>query len=59
MADGLHDLIGMSEDTTVSYLITLARQATSLDKLKSHLFNDDWLPHDNQKSHGFIERLYN
>ena len=34
VADGLHDLIGLSEDTTVSYLISLARQAQSIDKLK-------------------------
>lgn len=58
MADGLHSLIGMSEDTTVSYLVSLSEQAQSVDKLKTKLFNEDWLPQDNPKSQAFIERLF-
>ena len=58
VADGLHDLIGLSEDTTVSYLISLARQAQSIDKLKQTLLSEDWLPPENPKAQPFIERLY-
>ena len=58
VADSLHQLIGMSEDTTVSYLISLARQASSVGKLKQTLLGEDWLPPDNPKSEGFIERLF-
>ena len=57
IADGLHSLIGMSEDTTVSYLITLAKQSSSLDRLKSSLLSDELLPNE-PKTMPFIERLY-
>ena len=48
----------MSEDTTVSYLIAIASQASSLTKLRSTVFGEDWLPADDPKSQGFVERLY-
>ena len=58
MADSLHELIGLSEDTTVSYLISLAQQANSIDRLKQTLLSDDWLPPSDPKAHPFIEKLY-
>ena len=57
MADGLHQLLGMSDDTTVSYLITLAKRSTSLAKLQQELLSDELLPNA-PKTMPFIERLY-
>ena len=54
----MHSLIGLSEDTTVSYLISLARSSRSLDKLTGTLLSEDWLPPNNPKAQPFIERLY-
>ena len=42
----------------MSYLIAIASQASSLAKLRSTVFGEDWLPADDPKSQGFVERLY-
>lgn len=56
--DNLHDLIGQSEDTTVSYLISLAQQASSVARLKQTVLGDNWLPPENKNSSIFVEKLY-
>ena len=39
------------------YLISLAQQATSIDRLKQTLLSDDWLPPSDHKTHPFIQKL--
>ena len=54
----MHSLIGMSEDTSVSYLISLASQTKSVDKLEQKIFGEEWLSAEDSRSRPFIQKLF-
>ena len=51
-------MLGMSDDTTVSYLISLANQAKSVDKLEQKIIGEEFLPAEDPSSRPFIQKLF-
>lgn len=58
ISDSLIELIGLTDQTTVAYLIAMAKDATTVDTLKRKVFNDELLPNDNPKTAAFIQKMF-
>jgi len=57
LADRMHDVLGLYDETTARYLITLTKEASSQTGLSDKLLKEDLLP-DTVKSRDFIRDLY-
>ena len=57
VSDSLHDLIGLSDATTVQYLVSLAQNAASAFKLGEQLISEGLLE-PSQASRKFIQKLH-
>jgi len=53
----MHDLLGLYDDTTAQYLISLAKDSKSYTDLADKLVKEDLLP-DTIKARDFISDLY-
>ena len=59
VSDSLHDIIGLSDETTVQYLVSLARHSTSIQGLTYTLSqSEEALLPDSEKSKALAERLH-
>ena len=56
ISDSLITLVGMTDDTTVQYLIALARQTTSVQQLSQKIA--DVLPTESVAAKELISKLY-
>lgn len=59
VSESLIDLIGMSDETTVAYLVAMAKDSSSLPQLQQKMFQDDLLPAHNPGTKTFLDKLYN
>ena len=57
ISDALHNIIGLSDDTTVRFLISLSKDANSKQELESNLQSSDMLP-AGEASTQLIEKLF-
>lgn len=58
ISDALHDILGLSDDTTiVRFLISLSKGASSMQQLEKQLLEQDLIP-NGEASHRLVERLY-